>query len=166
MNTSEKTHDENPDYHKILTYCPLCEEQSLHVINTVEGSMLQCLYCGYASGDKFFGETAEDELQRVDESVRKFAKQHEDRTWIPGILTLPTGMVCMVEDQVGNPAWAFAPMVTIPEEEQESYPDPNGGYYQQRYDTDNQILFEHFYDCLEALNKVKFIKKNATSVQP
>ena len=71
----------------------------------------------------------------------------------------------MVEDHLGKPVWSYAPMVSIPEDEQENYPDPTGGFYQQRYDVENQIIFEHFYDCLETLNKVKFIKKNATTIQ-
>ena len=62
----------------------------------------------------------------------------------------------MVEDK--KPMWAFAQMKGIPEDRQKDYPDPNGGFYQQRYDVENQVLFERFYECLEALNRVKFIK--------
>jgi hypothetical protein len=95
----------------------------------------------------------------VEESIRKFAKQDQDRTWIPGILTLPEGMIHMVEDHLGKPMWSYAPMKEIPEEEQKDYPDPDGGYYQKRYDTENQIPFENFYDCIEALNRIKIMKE-------
>ena len=153
------------DSHKLLTYCPLCEEQSLHVINMPDGSMLQCLYCGYASSDKFMGDGADKELLGVEESIRKFAKQDGDRTWIPGILTLPEGMIHMIEDHLGKPMWSYAPMKMIPEEEQKNYPDPSGGFYEKRYDTENQIPFENFYDCLEALNRVKMMKKKTATIQ-
>jgi|TARA_R110000824_G_scaffold56467_3_gene154591 hypothetical protein len=155
------------DTQKMLTYCPLCKEQSLHVMNMPSGSMLQCLYCGYASSDKFMGDWADvkKELVGVGDTIRKFAKQDKDRTWIPGIMTLPEGMIHMVEDHLGKPVWAFAPMKAIPEEEQKKYPDPNGGYYQQQYDIENQIIFENFYDCLEALDRLKTMKQNAASIQ-
>ena len=41
---------------KIISNCPLCEEQSLHVIGD-EGTMetQQCISCGYATSTKFIG---------------------------------------------------------------------------------------------------------------
>ena len=43
--------------------------------------------------------------------------------------------------------WGYAPMIEIPEEEQEKYPVPDndGDYYKKRYDMDNKILFDKFY---------------------
>ena len=41
---------------KIISNCSLCEEHSLHVIEHDETTLMQCLYCGYATSDKFVGD--------------------------------------------------------------------------------------------------------------
>ena len=50
--------------------------------------------------------------------------------------------------------WAFAEMIQIPKEEQKNYPVPNtdGQFYAQRYDTDNQKIYDEFIYALAELN--------------
>jgi hypothetical protein len=44
-------------------------------------------------------------------------------------------------------------MVSIPEEEQKNYPDERGGFYKQRYDTDNAKLYDLFLEAMTEMNE-------------
>ena len=45
--------------------------------------------------------------------------------------------------------WAVALMVDIPEEEQKNYPKEDGnGFHTQKYDTDNQKLYDLFLEAM------------------
>ena len=94
---------------KLVTYCSLCGEKSLHIIEK-------------------------------------------------------DGMIYLIEEN-DQPKWAFAVMVSIPEEEQSKYPDGDGGYHTKRYDTDNQTVFSKFYECIEFLNQARQILDNAKQIQ-
>ena len=48
--------------------------------------------------------------------------------------------------------WAWAKMVDIPVEEQENYPDPNGGFYTKKIDIDNRILLSSFLEGMVYIN--------------
>ena len=58
------------------------------------------------------------------------------------------------DDTIEIMQWAFAPMVDIPEDEQKNYPVENGeGFYKQRYDTDNQKVYDLFIDAMVEMNE-------------
>ncbi len=138
---------------KIISNCTLCEEHSLHVIEHDRVSMMQCLYCGYATSDKFIGDKKiNSEYKKLTEEMQSWSIEHDGRIWIPGIITLPEGMVYPLED-TGKLKWGYAEMIDIPEEEQKNYPMEDGGVYKQQYDVENTIIYDLFYKCLEELNK-------------
>ena len=68
------------------------------------------------------------------------------------MITLPFGTLYPVNID-GEMKWAFAEMVDIPEEEQKNYPDERGGYFKQRYDTDNQKIFDTFLEAMNEMNE-------------
>ena len=138
---------------KIISNCPLCEEHSLHVIEHDEVTLMQCLYCGYATSDKFIGDRETNiEYKKLTEEIQKWSEERDGRIWIPGIITLPEGMVYSVNVN-GELKWGYAKMIDIPKEEQKNYPAPEGGVYEQRYDIENVIIYDVFYECLDELNK-------------
>ena len=143
---------------KIVSNCPLCDEHSLHVLSEQQLSLMQCLYCGYASSDRFAGDKeSNEEYQKLSDDMKLWSKTHAGRTWIPGILTLPEGMIYAVNiDNMVNHKkemkWAYAQMINIPEEKQKDYANPEGGFYEQMYDIDNQKIYDNFYECLKELN--------------
>ena len=49
--------------------------------------------------------------------------------------------------------WACANMIDIPEEEQKDYPNEQGGYFKQRYDTDNQKIYDEFLLAMAEMNE-------------
>ena len=49
--------------------------------------------------------------------------------------------------------WGFSPMVTIPEEERKNYPDGNGGFFNKRYDSEKQVIYDSFFDVMIEINK-------------
>ena len=137
---------------KIISNCSLCEEHSLHVIEHDEVTLMQCLYCGYATSDKFIGDREINlEYKKLTEEMQRWSTVHDGRIWIPGIITLPEGMVYPVEE-AEELKWGYAKMVDIPEEEQKNYPAEDGKVYKQQYDVKNVIIYDLFYECLEELN--------------
>ena len=83
--------------------------------------------------------------------MQSWSKEASGRIWIPSMITLPFGTLYPenIDDEM---KWAFAEMVDIPEEEQENYPDGNGGYFKQRYDTDNQKIYDVFFEAMVEMN--------------
>ena len=138
----------------IISNCPLCEEQSLHVIGD-EGNMKtqQCISCGYATSDKFIGSRNDNEVYKTLPGEMQFwSKEANGNFWIPSMITLPFGTLYPTNID-GEMKWAFAEMIDIPEEEQKNYPDESGGYYKQRYDTDNQKIFDTFLEAMSEMNE-------------
>ena len=145
---------------KIVSNCPLCEEQSLHVIGD-EGTMetQQCINCGYATSTKFVGTKEDNEMYKtLPKEMQSWSVEDNNRIWIPTMFTLPFGTLYPVNiDNMVNHKkemkWACAEMVDIPEEEQKNYPDEKGGYYKQRYDMDNQKIFDIFLEAMAEMNE-------------
>ena len=144
----------NETMSNIISNCMLCEEHSLHVMNQNELKLMQCIHCGYASTDKFLG-TKEDneEYQKLTDDMKEWSIETGGRIWTPAMMTLPMGMLYPFNDKEKNMKWGYAKMVNIPEEEQKNYPDERGGYFKQRYDTDNQKIFDIFLEAISEMNE-------------
>ena len=138
---------------KIVSNCPLCEEQALHVIEEDGIGTQQCISCGYATTSKFTGTRKDNETYKtLPEEMQSWSKEEAGRIWIPSMITLPFGTLYPTNIN-GEMKWAFAEMIDIPEEEQNNYPDERGGYFKQRYDTDNQIVFNIFLEAMNMMNE-------------
>ena len=144
---------------KIVSNCPLCEEKSLHVIEEDGIGTQQCINCGYATTSNFIGTKEDNETYKtLPEEMQGWSKEVNGRIWIPSMITLPFGTLypINIDNMVNHKKemkWAFSEMVDIPEEEQENYPDGNGGFYKQRYDTDNQKVYDIFLDAMAEMNE-------------
>ena len=131
----------------LISNCSLCEERSLHVYGEENNQIMQCINCGYTTTSNFTGNLEEnEEYKKLNGDMKNWVKETNNRFWIPTIMTLPTGMLYPINND--GMKWAFAEMIEIPEEEQKNYPDGNGGYFNQRYDTDNQVIFDKFVDSM------------------
>ena len=136
---------------QMISNCPLCEGNSLHILGEEEAQMMQCLNCGYTSTSKFVGDKeTNEEYAKLTDDMKKWSKEFNGRIWIPTMLTLPIGMLYPFDDDSGDMKWRFAEMVDIPEEEQKNYPVPGdtGQYYERMYDVENKsffVLFIHLY---------------------
>ena len=139
----------------IISNCPLCEEQSLHVIGD-EATMQtqQCINCGYATSTKFTGTKEDNEIYKtLPEDMQSWSKEANGKVWIPSMIALPFGTLYPINID-GEMKWGYSEMVDIPEEEQENYPIENGeGYYTQRYDTDDQKIFDIFLEAMAEMNE-------------
>lgn len=140
----------------IISNCALCEEHALHVIENDGAKLMQCLYCGYASSEKLMNNS--DEYNSLTDEMKRWSKEKKGRKWIPGILTLPDGMIFpkRIDNLVNHKSemkWAYARMIDIPEEEQSNYPAEDGKFYEKRYDTENSDIYDNFYDCMKLLNE-------------
>ena len=138
---------------KIVSNCPLCDEHSLHVIEEDGIGTQQCISCGYATTSNFIGTKEENEnFRKLTDEMQSWAKEENGRIWIPTMFTLPFGTLYPTNID-GEMKWGYAEMVDIPEEEQKKYPDERGGFYKQRYDTDNPKIYDVFLDAMLEMNK-------------
>ena len=138
---------------KIISNCPLCEENSLHVIEQDKIGTQQCINCGFATTDKFVGDRKNNETYQIlPDEMKKWSIEKNGKIWIPSIITLPFGSL-YPENVDGEMKWAFAEMVDIPEEEQKNYPAPNGSNYTRRYDTENHKIFDMFIEAMNEMNE-------------
>jgi Zn ribbon nucleic-acid-binding protein len=113
----------------------------------------QCINCGYATTSKFIGTKEDNEMYKtLPEEMQSWSKEEAGRIWIPSMMTLPFGTLYPTNVD-GEMKWAFAEMTEIPEEEQENYPDENGGYYKQMYDTVNQKVYDVFIEAMAEMNE-------------
>ena len=146
----------------IVSNCPLCEEHSLHVVEEDGLGTQQCISCGYASTSKFIGTKKDNEsFKTLPEEMQGWAKESNDRIWIPSMMTLPFGTLYPINID-NEMKWAFAEMVDIPEDKQKNYPKEDGnGFHDKRYDTDNQKIYDIFLDAMVEMNqKAKDLNMN------
>ena len=153
----------------IVSNCPLCEEKSLHIIGKNEVETQQCISCGYVTAEKFklndVKKEEHQEYKNLTKDMKNWAKVENDRIWIPTIMTLPIGMLYPqnVDNLVNHKTemkWHFAEMVKISEKEKEQYPNPAGGFYEKRIDTDNAKVYETFLEgMVEINNRIKETEK-------
>ena len=142
---------------KIVSTCPLCEERALHLIGKEDYQMQQCIGCGYVTFEKFklHGKSLENNegYNSLTGDMKHWVKIDNDRIWTPSIFTLPTGMLYPMDDKSKNMKWAYSKMVDIPEDEQENYPNGQGGFYTRKYDVKNPKIYDEFVFALSQLNE-------------
>lgn len=151
---------------KIISNCTLCGEHSLHVIETDDTTMMQCLFCGYATSNRLAGDKEINvEYHKLPDDMKRWAKENAGQVWIPGILTLPEGMIYPI-DIKGSMKWAYADIKPVPPDEKEKFTDSSGTVYEVYYDVDNAVIYKEFYECLSKLNnKVKENRVKETEIK-
>jgi len=138
----------------LISNCFLCEEKSLHVAGTEEAQVMQCINCGYTTSTKFTGtKETNEEFQKLGEDMKNWAVESNGKIWIPSIITLPIGMLYPLNVKK-EMKWAFAPMVEIPEEERENFPNEQGGFYDKKIDTDNAVVYDLFLEGMTMINEM------------
>ena len=138
----------------LISNCFLCEEKALHVAGTEESQVMQCINCGYTTTTKFTGtKETNEEFQKLGEDMKNWAVEENGKIWIPSIITLPIGMLYPVNVKK-ELKWSFAPMVEIPEEERENFPNEQGGFYEKKIDTDNTIIYDLFIEGMTTINEL------------
>ena len=138
----------------LISNCPLCEERALHVAGTEEAQVMQCINCGYTTSTKFTGKKeTNEEFQKLGEDMKNWSIEKQGKIWIPSIITLPIGMLYPINVKK-ELKWSFAPMVEIPEEERENFPNEQGGFYERKIDTDNAVTYDLFLEGMTTINKI------------
>ena len=141
----------------LVSNCFLCEEKALHVAGTEDAQVMQCINCGYTTSTKFRGMKEEnEEFQKLGDDMKNWAKEENGYIWIPSIITLPIGMLYPTNLKK-EMRWAFAPMIQIPEEEREKYPNEQGGFYDKKIDTDNAVVYNLFLEGMTKVNELLVI---------
>ena len=140
----------------IISNCPLCEEHSLHLMgDDDDNQLMQCIWCGYVSSPKFIGKKEDnEEYKKLTDDMKNWSKEALGRIWIPSIFTLPDGMI--YPDNDGKVMkWKLAEMKSIPIKEQKNYPieGQEDKFYEKKYDTDNPIVYDNFYEVMSVVNE-------------
>tara|TARA_R100000908_G_scaffold35473_1_gene16315 strand:+ start:26 stop:499 length:474 start_codon:yes stop_codon:yes gene_type:complete len=145
----------------IISNCFLCGEHSLHIAGKEGAQVMQCINCGYTTTSKLIGtKETNEEFQKLSEDMKNWTVEKNSHIWIPSIITLPVGMLYPInvnisgDDEVNTMKWAFAQMVEISEKEKRNFPNPNGGYYEKRIDTDNPIVYDEFVSGISYVNEL------------
>ena len=139
----------------LISNCPLCEERALHVAGTEKSQVMQCINCGYTTTTKFKGIKADNEdFQKLGEDMKNWAKEENGHIWIPSIITLPIGMLYPINNKNKELKWSFAPMVEIPKEERENFPNEKGGFYDKKIDIDNAVIYDFFIEGMTKVNEM------------
>ena len=139
----------------LISNCPLCEERALHVAGTEKSQVMQCINCGYTTTTKFKGIKADnEEFQKLGEDMKNWAKEQNGHIWIPSIITLPIGMLYPINNKNKELKWSFAPMVEIPKEERENFPNEKGGFYDKKIDIDNAVIYDFFIEGMTKVNEM------------
>ena len=139
----------------IISNCPLCGEHSLHVIGEKQATIQECIHCGYVSSEKYKGTKEDnDEFKNLTDDMKEWAIEKNNRIWIPSIFTLPDGLIYPSNGKEGI-EWNLAEMKDIPKDEQKEYPIPeqDGEFYTRKYDTDNPIVYDKFFEAMSEINK-------------
>jgi len=137
----------------LVSNCFLCGEKSLHVAGTEEAQVMQCINCGYVTSTKFNSpKESNEEFQKLGEDMKNWSIEKNGKIWIPTIITLPIGMLYPINEN-DKMKWSLAFMVEIQEEDRENFPNPNGGFYEKRIDTENAKVFDNFIDAMVKLNE-------------
>jgi len=138
----------------LVSNCFLCEEKSLHVAGTEDAQVMQCINCGYVTSTKYIGnKETNEEFKKLGEDMKKWSIEKNDRIWIPSVIALPIGMLYPI-DVKGKMKWSFAPMTGIPEEKRKDYPNPQGGFYDKKVDTDNALIYNIFIEGMSQVNEL------------
>jgi len=145
----------------LISNCFLCGEKALHVAGTEEAQVMQCINCGYTTSTKFTGKKETNEhFQKLGEDMKNWAIEKNGKIWIPSIITLPIGMLYPINVKK-ELKWSFASMVEIPEEDRKDFPNPQGGFYDKKVDTDNGKLYNTFIEGMSVVNEL--LKQKALS---
>ena len=138
----------------LISNCFLCGEKALHVAGTEDAQVMQCINCGYTTSTKFRGIKADnEEFQKLGEDMKNWAKEENGYIWIPSIMTLPIGMLYPVNTRK-KMKWSFAPMVEIPKDDRENFPNEQGGFYDKKIDTDNVTIYNTFLEGISHINEL------------
>jgi len=150
-----------PDF-KITVDCPICNKKELNVVNK-EISLMQCISCGYSTSEDYEGTRKDNSnFNELDESMKKWSKESRGHIWIPSILNLSIGLYYPIEEKKSM-KWAFAPLVNIKDSDKGDYKKEDGSYYDQRYDMDNQLIFDKFYQGILEINMIMEIRSKNES---
>ena len=146
---------------KIIIDCPLCNSKELNVVGG-DKNLMQCISCGYSTSDDYTG-TFEDNniFKNLDKKMKEWAVESNGQIWIPSILNLPIGIFYPVDGKNKSLHWAFAPIEKIPKEEQKNYPLGDGKFYDQKYDIDNQIIFDSFGSGIIEINMIMELRNKS-----
>ena len=137
----------------LVSNCFLCGEKSLHVAGTEEAQVMQCINCGYVTSTKFNSpKESNKEFQKLGDDIKRWAIEKNGKIWIPTIITLPIGMLYPINEN-DKMKWSLAFMVEIKEKDRKNFPNPNGGFYEKRIDTENAKVFDNFIDAMVKLNE-------------
>ncbi len=144
---------------KIVVECPLCDNKELNVVGG-DKNLMQCIGCGYSSSDDYIGSMEDNKFfKSLDDNMKRWAMESNGQIWVPSILNLSIGIYYPIDEE-DKMKWAFAPIKKIPENERNKYVREDGKFYEQKYDTDNQIIFDDFGRGLVEINLILELKKN------
>ena len=152
-----------------LTDCPCCSSNACYEseFTTQNGPITTwlCMTCGFTTNTTMTKDSEELEftLEHTAEMMKDLRQDHNDLSWFPTAITLPSKGMVFPEPIKGTSTlkgkedwgWTVVKSISISEEEQHKYPDPTnpGVNYKHRMDMKNLKRYDKlcFMDAAEEL---------------
>ena len=146
-----------------LTDCKCCGSNACYEseFTTKDGKVNTwlCMTCGFTSNTTMTedSETLKQTLELTADMIKDLRQDHDGLVYFPTVITMPDkGMVFPepIKD-TDDWGWTVVKSISIPEDEQEKYPDPTnpGTFYKNKMDMKNLKRFDKlcFMDAAEEL---------------
>ena len=161
-----------------LVNSPICDSNACYesVFQTQEGEIKTwlCMTSGYTSNTTMTldSEALKKTLELTADLIKDLRQDHEPPgggevlAWFPTAITMPDKGMIFPEPVKGKEKWQWTVVkaISIPEEEQDKYPDPRnpGTNYKNRMDMKNLKRFDKlsFMDAAEELGMFKTPEKD------
>jgi hypothetical protein len=150
-----------------LVISPVCGGNACYEseFQTQEGPLKTwlCMTSGYTSNTTMTlnSEALKQTLELTADLIKDLRQDHEPPgggeilAWFPTVITMPDKGMIFPEPIKEDWAWTVVKAISIPEDEQEKYPDPTnpGTFYKNRMDMKNMKRFDKlcFMDAAEEL---------------
>tara|TARA_R110000824_G_scaffold29941_2_gene99066 strand:- start:496 stop:954 length:459 start_codon:yes stop_codon:yes gene_type:complete len=137
--------------------CPICYDPDTCFEDTQEKfKSYMCFNCGFMS-NSMYTEDNLDKLENTSQLVNelKFFDENRKIYWYPSVVNMGPKGIIYPEGSEENWVWKYAKVVTVSEDETESYPilDKEGEFYTEKLDVENAETFGQ-YDFLKACKKM------------
>ena len=164
-----------------LVTCKCCGSDACYEseFTTQEGPVNTwlCMTCGFTSNSTMTedSDVLKQTLELTADLIKDLKQDHDGLAWFPTAITMPEKGMIFPEPIKGastlegkqNWQWTVVKAISIPEEEQEKYPDPRnpGTFYKKRMDMKNLKRYDKlcFMDAAEELgmfdkNKIQTVE--------
>jgi len=151
---------------EIVIDCPICYDQHSCFEDTQpDFKSYMCFNCGFMSSSYY----TKDSVHKVEDTSKlvnklKFFDEEREIFWYPSVVNMGKLGIIYPEGSIETWGWRFASVVTVGEDEKESYPVPDkeGEFYTEKLDVEHSMEFGQ-YEFMLACKAMGIVGNDLTS---